>query len=129
MINRLTVSRRGGFQHERDSFFKFLKSNGLDQQNFFIVCGDRHWQYHAVDSTGFEEFSCGALIDANSRLARMPGDPKGTDPDGLIKHLHKQTERSGGFLIVSCTPSGNGKPSLAFEFHDEKGAELYRCTK
>jgi len=119
----------GGFQHERDSFFKFLKSNGLDQQNFFIVCGDRHWQYHAVDSTGFEEFSCGALIDANSRLARMPGDPKGTDPDGLIKHLHKQTERSGGFLIVSCTPSGNGKPSLAFEFHDEKGAELYRCTK
>lgn len=118
----------GGFQHERDSFFKYLKSNGLDQQNFFIVCGDRHWQYHAVDSTGIEEFSCGALIDANSRLARMPGDPAGTDPEGLIKHLHKQTERSGGFLIVRCA-RGGGKASLVFQFHDEKGKVLYECTK
>ncbi len=119
----------GGFQYERDSFFKFLKSNGLDQQNFFIVCGDRHWQYHAVDSTGIEEFSCGALIDANSRLARMPGDPEGTDPDGLIKHLHKQTERSGGFLIVRCAQGDGGKASLVFRFHDEKGKILYECTK
>ena len=78
-------------------YAEFLNDNGLDQQNFFIVCGDRHWQYHAVDSTGVEEFSCGALVDANSRLGRMPGDAAGTDPDGLIKHLHRQTERSGGF--------------------------------
>ncbi|MEZ6075412.1 MAG: alkaline phosphatase D family protein [Pirellulaceae bacterium] len=58
----------GGFQHERDEFFQFLKANQLDRQNFFLVCGDRHWQYHALDSTGFEEFSCGALVDANARF-------------------------------------------------------------
>lgn len=120
----------GGFQHERDEFFKFLKENRLDQQNFFIVCGDRHWQYHAVDSTGFEEFSCGALVDANSRLGRMPGDPAGTDPDGLIEHLHRQTERSGGFLLVRCDAvSQSGVAKLSFEFYDELGKLLYRTTK
>lgn len=120
----------GGFQHERDEFFQFLKKNGLSDQNFFIVCGDRHWQYHAVDSTGFEEFSCGALIDSNSRLGRMPSDPAGTDPKGLIKHLHTQTKRSGGFLMINCEPATTkSKASLSFEFHDEKGKLLYRCKK
>ena len=120
----------GGFQHERDEFFKFLKENELDQQNFFIICGDRHWQYHAVDSTGVEEFSCGAMVDANSRLGRMPGDPAGTDPDGLIEHLHRQTERSGGFLLVRCDAvSQSGVAKLSFEFYDELGKLLYRTTK
>jgi alkaline phosphatase D len=117
----------GGFQHERDDFFRFLKANGLDQQNFFMVCGDRHWQYHALDSSGFEEFSCGALVDANSRLGRMPGDPQGTDPQGLIRHVHRQSERSGGFLMISCERAKNDQASrLSFEFHDEKGKTLYK---
>ncbi len=117
----------GGFQHERDEFFRFLQENGLNQQNFFFVCGDRHWQYHALDSTGFEEFSCGALVDANSRLGRMPGDPKGTDPKGLIKHLHQQHERSGGFLMITSGPAKDKQGArLTFEFHDELGKTLYK---
>jgi alkaline phosphatase D len=116
----------GGFQHERDEFFRFLKANGLDQQNFFLVCGDRHWQYHALGPSGVEEFSCGALVDANSRLGRMPGDPNGTDPQGLIRHLHRQTERSGGFLMIRCEKRNKDQPArLSFEFHDEKGKSLY----
>ena len=117
----------GGFRHERDEFFRFLKDNGLDQQNFFLVCGDRHWQYHALDETGFEEFSCGALVDANSRLGRMPGDPLGTDPLGSIKHLHQQVEPSGGFLMIGCDPAhGEHAAQVSFEFFDEHGATLYR---
>jgi len=119
----------GGFRHERNEFFAFLKANRLDR-NFFMVCGDRHWQYHALDSSGFEEFSCGALVDANSRPGRMPGDPEGTDPKGLIKHLHQQQERSGGFLMISSDP-GNAvrSASLNFEFYDERGVSLYKHTK
>ncbi|MCC7336579.1 MAG: alkaline phosphatase D family protein [Pirellulaceae bacterium] len=117
----------GGFQHERDEFFQFLKANQLDRQNFFLVCGDRHWQYHALDSTGFEEFSCGALVDANARLGRMPGDPLGTDPQGLIRHLHTQKERSGGFLLIRCDPAqDNLSTRLSFVFHDELGNILYQ---
>ena len=120
----------GGFEHERDEFFEFVKTNGLDQQNFFLVCGDRHWQYHAVDPSGIEEFSCGALIDANSRLGKNPGHPKSTDPDGKIKQPYTQAKASGGFLIVRCEPAkDDSAPNLKFEFFDEKGTPLYTCTK
>lgn len=118
----------GGFRHERDEFFAFLKANDLNQQNFFMICGDRHWQYHALDSSGFEEFSCGALVDANSRLGRAPGDPQSTDPQGLIKQLYTQQERSGGFLMVTCGLV-DGKTQLTFEFFDEKGTSLYKHVK
>ena len=117
----------GGFRPERDAFFDFLKSEGLDG-NFYLVCGDRHWQYHAVHPSGLEEFSCGALVDANSRLARMPGDPAGTDPDSTIRHLHVQDEPSGGFLWIGVDRGDDG-PALTFRFHDERGVVLYETTK
>ena len=73
-----------GFRYEGEEFFDWLKANGFVEKNFYIICGDRHWQYHSKNPAGFEEFSCGALIDANSRLGRKPGDPKSTDPEGKI---------------------------------------------
>ncbi len=119
----------GGFRAERDWFFAELKERGLED-GFYIVCGDRHWQYHAIDPSGFEEFSCGALVDANSRLARMPGDPAGTDPRGLIRHLHTQTEPSGGFLNLYVSPGeSRGSAELEMRFHDENGVVLYSVTK
>ncbi len=75
----------GGFQAEREIFFAWLKEHNFLEKNFYILCGDRHWQYHSVDNTGFEEFSCGALVDANSRIGRRPGDPASTDPEAAIK--------------------------------------------
>ena len=120
----------GGFQHERDEFFEFVKTSGLDEQNFFLVCGDRHWQYHALDPSGVEEFSCGALVDANSRLGKSPGHPASTDPEGKIEQPYTQQKSSGGFLIVRCEPAkDNANASLKFEFFDEKGESLYTCTK
>ena len=120
----------GGFQHERDEFFGWLKQTGLDQKNFHIVCGDRHWQYHSIHPTGIEEFSCGALVDANSRLGRKPGDPQSTDPEGLIKQPYTQKTRSGGFLMIHVTPAGKDWPAqLTFAFHDERGKLLHRHMK
>lgn len=119
-----------GFRHERDEFFAWLNKTGIAQKNFYLVCGDRHWQYHALHPSGIEEFSCGALVDANSRLGRAPGDPASTDPDGLIKQLYTQKERSGGFLAVETVPAASSSPSkLTFTFHDEHGAVLHRHTK
>jgi alkaline phosphatase/alkaline phosphatase D len=120
----------GGFQHERDEFFAWLKETGLDRKNFYLVCGDRHWQYHAVHPTGIEEFSCGALVDANSRLGRAPGDPESTDPEGLIKQPYSQKERSGGFLMIEVIPGRNDNPArLSFTWHDEFGKVLHRHVK
>ncbi len=120
----------GGFRHERDEFFAWLNETGLAKKNFYLVCGDRHWQYHARHPTGIEEFSCGALVDANSRLGRKPGDPKSTDPHGLIKQIYTQKKRSGGFLEIRLTPAAEqAATTLAFVFFDETGKELYRCQK
>ncbi len=120
----------GGFRHERDEFFAWLKETGLDKKNFYIVCGDRHRQYHSIDPTGIEEFSCGALVDANSRLGRKPGDPKSTDPEGLIKQPYYQSPRSGGFLLVRVDPAtAAAPPTLTFQWHDERGKVLHEHRK
>lgn len=113
----------GGFRHERDEFFAWLKKSNI--KNFYIICGDRHWQYHSIDPSGFEEFSCGALVDANSRLGRKPGDPKSTDADATIKQPYYQTPRSGGFLMVEASGTG----TLRFVWHDERGTVLHQHEK
>lgn len=120
----------GGFRHERDEFFKWLKQTGIAERNFYLVCGDRHWQYHSVDPSGLEEFSSGALIDENSRLGRKPGDPKSTDPEGLIKQPYYQDPASGGFLLVKSAPAASDhRAVLKFRFHDDRGKLLYECVK
>jgi alkaline phosphatase/alkaline phosphatase D len=94
------------------------------------VCGDRHWQYHSISPEGFEEFSCGAIHDANSRLGRRPGDPESNDPEARIRQPYTQDEPSGGFLMVRVAPGGDGEPAaLSFTWYDEHGVELYSTIK
>ncbi|MBI5683665.1 MAG: alkaline phosphatase D family protein [Verrucomicrobia bacterium] len=112
-----------GFRKEGDAFFAWLKERGM--KNVFILCGDRHWQYHSIHPTGAEEFCCGALNDENSRLGPKPGSPKSTDPQGLIKQPYNQTEKSGGFLQVTVTPDKTAE----FSFYDDRGALLYKAAK
>ena len=120
----------GGFRHERDEFFQWLKETGIDRKNFYILCGDRHWQYHSIHPTGIEEFSCGALVDANSRLGRKPGDAASTDAEALVKQAYAQAVRSGGFLLVEVRPAARaGRATLAFVWHDEHGKVLHRHIK
>ena len=120
----------GGFQNERDEFFSWLKETGLDKKGFYIACGDRHWQYHSISKEGIEEFSCGALVDANARLGRKPGDPKSNDPDATIKQPYTQAEASGGFLHIQSQPAAAAAPAtLSFSFFDENGILLYRNVK
>jgi alkaline phosphatase/alkaline phosphatase D len=118
-----------GFRHEGDAFFTWLYRNKFYDQNFYILCGDRHWQYHAIHPSGFEEFSCGALVDANSRMGINPGDHQSSDPNRLINHKYTSAEPSGGFLMVDVTPNENGTTTAALIFYDEKGTELYRVEK
>jgi len=119
-----------GFRDEAEAFFTWLAENGFLERNFYIVCGDRHWQYHSIRPDGFEEFSSGALVDGNARLGRKPGDPMSTDPDALISQPYTQEEKSGGFLKVTASPATRERPAaLRFDFYDEKGAHLYGTEK
>ncbi|MEL6253930.1 MAG: alkaline phosphatase D family protein [Bacteroidota bacterium] len=120
-----------GFRQEGDAFFKWLNEEEFPHTNLFFVCGDRHWQYHAKHPSGFEEFACGALVDNNSRAGYAAGDPKSTDPDGLIEQFYVQDdaeEASGGFLHVA-SESKEGTSKLIFSFYDEQGELLYQSIK
>ncbi|MCP4046965.1 MAG: alkaline phosphatase [Gammaproteobacteria bacterium] len=120
-----------GFRHEGDAFHTWLKESGLIDNNLYLLCGDRHWQYHAMHPSGVEEFSTGALVDNNSRAGRLAGDPHSTDPDGLIRHFYIQgtaDEASGGFLYVSVGRS-SGEPRAIFRFYDEHGEVLYEAVR
>lgn len=119
-----------GFKYEGEEIFSWLGKNGFLKKNFYIVCGDRHWQYHSTHPSGFEEFSCGALVDANARIGKKPGDPKSTDPQALIKQHYTQKEASGGFLAVTVEPGNEKqKSNIHFAFYDENGTLLYQHKK
>ena len=117
----------GGFRTEREEFFQWIDNNDLLVKGFYLLCGDRHWQYHSVHPSGIEEFSCGALVDNNSRLGRLPGDPDSTDPEGLINQPYTQSEASGGFLHISVVEN-DGKPTMTLTFYDEIGNKLHKVT-
>jgi alkaline phosphatase D len=119
-----------GFRYEGEEFFRWLKTNGISNRSFFIACGDRHWQYQAVHPTGFEEFSCGALVDANAIKGINPGDPGSTDPNGTIKHRYTQSKPSGGFLEIDVRPATSQSSATArFTFFDENGVKLFESVK
>ncbi len=119
-----------GFRNEGRAFFEWVVQHELHRKGFYTICGDRHWQYHSKDPMGIEEFSCGAIVDENSRLGRRPGDPKSTDPDAEVHQFYTQAKRSGGFLRVTVRPGPKaGTGSAQFSFVDEHGDLLYEIVK
>lgn len=119
-----------GFRYEGEAFFDWIVENEFLEKNFYIVCGDRHWQYHATHPKGIEEFSTGALVDNNSRAGRVAGDPKSTDPEGkIVQHYIQGTaeDASGGFLQIQ---NRNAEvPELHFNYYNELGELLYKTSK
>ena len=118
-----------GFRHEGDTFVTWLYRNAFYDKNFYIISGDRSWQYHNVHPTGFEEFGCGTLIDANASKGIHPGNHMSTDPNRLISQKFTPKEPTGGFLMVDIIPHKDGTATAALIFYDEKGTELYRTEK
>ena len=120
----------GGFRLERNEFYGWLNQSGLAAKGFDRVRGDRHWQYHSIHPLGIEEFSCGALVDANSRLGHNPGDPTSTDPKGLINQVYAQKEKSAGFMHIQVDPAKAAAPAkLTVTWHDEHGKVLHATSK
>ena len=117
-----------GFRTEGTAFFEWLKDHSFSPDSLFIICGDRHWQYHATHPSGFHEFSCGAIVDANARAGRLAGDPKSTDPEAKVTQHYVQGTKekiSGGFLRVWIGVLEN-RSYLQFHFMDELGQLLYQ---
>ncbi|MFY8011630.1 MAG: alkaline phosphatase D family protein [Saprospiraceae bacterium] len=105
-----------GFKYEGDEIRSWIKENVPD--NFFIVCGDRHWQYHSVHpETGLNEFSIGAASDEHA--GGTPGENKDYHQFHLVK---------GGFMSVDVNRLKN-KSRISFQHHDIYGAVVYKWEK
>lgn len=113
-----------GFKQEAERFFAWPAENSVE--NVMSFCGDRHWQYHSVHPSGFEEFSCGALNDENAIRGEKPGGKNTTDPEGLIDQRFLYPEPTGGFLHVSV---GGDRAILRIAFVDDEGKILYETRK
>ena len=83
-----------GFAHEGNELRRWMHEHV--PHGFFVVCGDRHWQYHSVDpATGVREFSVGAASDEHA------GGSPGENPA-----YHRFHRVGGGFLSVTLEARG-----------------------
>lgn len=105
-----------GFTHEGDEIRGWLQENVPN--NFFSICGDRHWQFHSIHpTTGVHEFSVGAASDQHAG-----GTP------GLDKNYHQFHRVAGGFLSVTLQPSSAGS-TITFRHHDVDGNVVYEYQR
>ncbi|MGE3821771.1 MAG: alkaline phosphatase, partial [Isosphaeraceae bacterium] len=101
-----------GFQSEGDEIRGWLRGNAPDDA--FVICGDRHWQYHSVHpQTGLNEFGVGAASDEHAG-----GTP------GENKTYHRFHRPKGGFLSVTVRPDGPSSV-IRFEHRDTTGNVVY----
>ena len=104
------------FQHEGDEMRNWFAENL--PENFFIVCGDRHWQYHSVHPrTGVHEFSSGPATDEHA--SGTPGE------DAQYHQFHRVR---GGFVSVT-TDKAHDESRIAFRFHNVDGGVEYEWSK
>ena len=104
------------FEHEGDEIRAWFRDNVPD--NFFAICGDRHWQYHSVHpKTGLQEFSVGPASDAHA--SGTPGEDKA---------YHRFHRVKGGFLSVTVHEAGR-RSTILFQHRDVHGAVVYAWSK
>jgi alkaline phosphatase D len=103
-----------GFAHEGHEIRQWLKEHVPD--HFFVVCGDRHWQYHSVHpQSGVQEFSVGAA--SNSHAGGTPGE----NPE-----YHRLHRVKGGFLSVELRPERQ-ESVITFQLRDVDGEVVYEA--
>ncbi|MEM8953151.1 MAG: alkaline phosphatase D family protein [Verrucomicrobiota bacterium] len=98
-----------GFKHEGDEIRSFI----ADQENMYVVCGDRHWQYVSVDPvTGVREYSCGPTTDQHA----------GGFSQDQRSDMHEYLNIRGGFLSVTVERDESGEnPKAIFRHHGVDG--------
>lgn len=97
-----------GFWHESREIRDFLAS----QEDAFVICGDRHWQYASYDPTrGLSEFGAGAGSDAHA----------GGWKESLRTPEQTFLRIKGGFLQVEVE-TVDGKPQARVRHRAVDGA-------
>jgi alkaline phosphatase D len=100
------------WSHEGDELRSWF-TEALGEE-FVLVAGDRHWQYHSVHpETGLHEYGCGPATDAHAG-----GSP------GFDSEYHRFHRVAGGFLSVSVGRAGD-ESWLAVRHHAVDGPVVH----
>jgi alkaline phosphatase D len=83
------------------------------QKNTFVICGDRHWQYHSQDENGVQEFSVGAASDNHA----------GGWSQNDVRPEHKFLRVEGGFLSGEVEMK-DGIPTLTLTHRSVEGRKV-----
>ncbi len=103
------------FSYEGNLFRSWTKEAKLD--NFFVCCGDRHWQYMSIDpESGLREFSCGPASDVHA--GGNPAQPA-WQPFLRVK---------GGYLTVAVRRNG-AKSEITFRHHGVHGEVVHEFSQ
>ena len=104
-----------GFAHEGNELREWIR--GHVPENFFVVCGDRHWQYHSVHPDyGTQEFSVGPASDSHA------GGTPGEDPQ-----YHRFHKVQGGFLAVELRNAEQNR-TIVFQLRNVNGGVAYEAA-
>ncbi len=104
------------FRDEGDGMRAWFSSNM--PENFFIVCGDRHWQCHSVHpETGVHEFSSGPATDEHAG-----GSP------GHDLAYHRFHRVAGGFVSITAEKVLD-ESSITFRHHNVDGGVEYEWSR
>ncbi len=99
-----------------DTEGEWLRKLLADQQNLFVVNGDRHWQYVSEDAeTGLIEFGSGPVSDNHVQ---------GWDPDDK-RPEHHYLNLIGGFLGVKIFRE-NDEANIQFTHYDVDGNVVHQ---
>lgn len=103
------------FRTEGREIRRFLTDLG---DNFLLIAGDRHWQYHSVyPGLGLHEIGCGPASDSHA------GGSPGFEPEYHLFHRQK-----GGF--ASVTIERQGAESVAtIRLHDVDGGVVHEYSR
>ncbi len=92
------------FQSEGDEMRQFLAPM---RDNTFVICGDRHWQYHSLHpELKINEFGCGPIGDKHTYGGNCGRQPA----------IHQYFDRGGGFLLVTVERK-KGVPQATFQYY------------
>lgn len=102
------------FQYEGEEIRQFLKT----VPGTFVVCGDRHWQYHSIDPvTRLNEFSVGPISNRHAG---------GWKKDDFRKDYHQFLRVGGGYWELTLNYD-SGQPKLIGRHLDPYGKETHRA--
>lgn len=113
---------------DKDSIFHWLKNNGFLNNGLYFICNSHDSRFHSIDPTGFEEFSCGTLVNAQ-KISKMVKPDSISGISEKVVQPYFQKNSTNGFLMIYSGRNEYNSPVLVFRFFDEAGKLLYSVNK